>query len=92
MPFMSLGLEPCLQSFTKMAMESYTPADMVAALKSNLARPLLQRQQQDARNTTMNKVKQLYLEHRYKQCAALCEETLKEDTSEVVFTHKMCAS
>jgi hypothetical protein len=89
---MSLGLEPYLQSFTKLAMESYTPTDMVAALKSNLARPLLQRQQQDARNTTMNKAKQLYLEHRYKQCATLCEETLKEDTSEVVFTHKMCAS
>jgi hypothetical protein len=33
----------------------------------------------------MEKVKQLYLERRYKHCAALCEEILNHDASEVAF-------
>ena len=77
------GLTPCLQPFIKLAMEPYTPANTVAPLRFNRVRPPLQRRYQDARITTMNKVKQLYLDHRYKQCAALCEETLKADTSNV---------
>ena len=79
------SLTPCLQLSIKLEMEPYMPANTVAPLRFNRTRPPLQRRHQDARIATMNKVKQLYLDHRYKRCAALCEETLKADTSNVAF-------
>ena len=59
-------------------MEPFPPANIAAALKSNHARTLIPK-------STMKKVKQLHFERRYKHCAALCEETLKHDASEVTY-------
>lgn len=66
-------------------MEPFPPANIAAALKSNRARTSIQRQRQVDQKFTLEKVKQLYLEHRYKHCAALCEETLEHDVSEVTY-------
>jgi len=66
-------------------MEPFPPANIAASLKSNHARTSIQRQRQVDQKSTIEKVKQLYLERRYKHCAALCEETLKHDASEVTY-------
>src|SRR5437763_8035834 len=79
------SLTPCVPLSIKLEMEPYMSANTVAPLGFDRNRPPLQRRHRDARIATMNTVKQLYLEHRYRRCAALCEETLKADTSNVAF-------
>jgi hypothetical protein len=66
-------------------MEPFPFANIAVAFKSNRARTSIQRQRQVDQKSTLKKVKQLYLERRYKHCAALCEETLEHDASEVTY-------
>lgn len=68
-------------------MPSCTPAHIAAVRGPFRGSPSLQEQRQDERKATMNTVKQLYLDRRYKQCAALCEDALKSSVNVGILTY-----
>ena len=61
-------------------MASSPPAHIAAVRGIYRGSPSLQKQRQKDGKVTMNKVKQLYFNRNFKQCAALCEEALKDYT------------